>query len=205
MSLVVAECKCLPRILCVGFNSAELNALTRVASGAFTLLAAPAGHPVSAALERGAYAAVVCRMPVGGAALGLGKWSLTPVVNAPHPFDPFALAGELAAELDRPGHEPRQRGRLVLEPAASDVSCGDNRIHLTENQFDLLWRLAYRPGHICPRGRLARAIGGDDPFGRSLDMHISRLRTQLLALGLPRGAIRSVRGRGYQLREEAIV
>ena len=115
MSLVVAEHKCLPRILCVGFTSAELNALTRAASGAFILLAAPAGHPVSTALEGGAYAAVVCRMPVGSAALGLGRWSLTPVVNAPHPFDALALAAELAAELDRPGHEPRQRGRLVLE------------------------------------------------------------------------------------------
>jgi len=104
----------------------------------------------------------------------------------PKPFNPRELVARLRAVLRRarPSVEsltPLVFGRLVIDPGSRSVSVDGTRADLTSHQFELLWALATRPGRVLSRNQLMMAVRGEEvePFDRSIDVHISRIRAAI--------------------------
>ena len=78
------------------------------------------------------------------------------------------------------------------------------KLDLTDVEFGLLEALMRSPGKVVSREDLSKAVLGRafDPFDRSLDMHVSRLRRKLSQAGMEEDQVKTVRGIGYQLAAE---
>ena len=122
----------------------------------------------------------------------------------PKPFEPRELLARLRAVLRRPplaAEEARVRrfGRLEIDLDARTARLDGEARALTAYQFDLLVALAERAGRVLSREQLLDAVKGHafDPFDRSIDVHIGRLRAALEDdVRQPRRII-TVRGAGY--------
>jgi DNA-binding response OmpR family regulator len=90
---------------------------------------------------------------------------------------------------------------LVLDPAARTVRQSGAVVELTDVEFTLLEVLMRSPGKVVEREALAEAVLGRkfNPFDRSLDMHVSRLRKKLAVDSSQDDRVKTVRGTGYQL------
>ncbi len=125
----------------------------------------------------------------------------------PKPFNPRELLSRLRAVLRRvKSAEIATRivvGDLVIDVPAQKVSVGRaGDLALTSFEFRLLVELARRAGRIVRRSELATALdfGEYDPsVDRSLDVHISHLRSKLQDDARDPKRIRTVRGVGYVL------
>lgn len=125
----------------------------------------------------------------------------------PKPFNPRELLSRLRAVLRRTkAMEVASRlvvGDLVIDVPAQKVSLGgESDLALTSFEFRLLVELARRAGRIVRRSELATALdfGEYDPsVDRSLDVHISHLRSKLQDDARDPKRIRTVRGVGYVL------
>ena len=91
-------------------------------------------------------------------------------------------------------------GNLIIAPDSARVWVGALRVDLTYSEFELLLKLARRPGRIMGRDEMVRGLGEDTPNGHRgrLNVHIHRLRRKL-ELSSP-WQIETVRRRGYVLR-----
>jgi DNA-binding response OmpR family regulator len=123
----------------------------------------------------------------------------------PKPFEPRELLARLRAVLRRPplASEARSRvlrfGRLDIDLDARTVRLDGQARALTAYQFDLLVVLAERAGRVLSREQLIDAVKGAafDPFDRSIDVHIGRLRAAIEDdVKQPRRIV-TVRGAGY--------
>lgn len=123
----------------------------------------------------------------------------------PKPFEPRELLARLRAVLRRPpmAADPAAQvlrfGRLEIDPGARTVRLDGEARALTAYQFDLLVALAERAGRVLSRDQLLEAVKGQaiDPFDRSIDVHIGRLRLAIEDdVKQPRRII-TVRGAGY--------
>ena len=74
----------------------------------------------------------------------------------------------------------------------------DAEVHLTPTEFDLLYKLASRPGVVHTREQLLLDVWGykDPAGGRTVDSHIRSLRRKL-----GDDLIKTVHGIGYALSE----
>ncbi len=92
-------------------------------------------------------------------------------------------------------------GDLELDTAARKVLKSGSRVDLTDVEFSLLESLMQSPGKVVSREDLSQAVLGRafDPFDRSLDMHVSRLRRKLSSAGAEESLVKTIRGVGYQL------
>ncbi|MEN0064802.1 MAG: response regulator transcription factor [Myxococcota bacterium] len=104
----------------------------------------------------------------------------------PKPFNPRELVARLKAVLRRARPTPTAPapltfGRLTIDPGSRSVLVDGVRAELTSYQFDLLWALATRAGRVLSRGQLMEAVKGEtlEPFDRSIDVHISRIRAAI--------------------------
>jgi two-component system response regulator CpxR len=90
---------------------------------------------------------------------------------------------------------------LMLDPASRTVTRDREQIELTDVEFTLLEVLMRSPGKVVEREGLAEEVLGRkfNPFDRSLDMHVSRLRRKLAGAGNSDDRVKTVRGTGYQL------
>ena len=90
---------------------------------------------------------------------------------------------------------------LILDPASRTVRQDNTLIDLTDVEFTLLEVLMRSPGKVVEREALAEAVLGRkwNPFDRSLDMHVSRLRRKLATDTTSDDRVKTVRGTGYQL------
>lgn len=128
----------------------------------------------------------------------------------PKPFNPRELLARIRAIQRRlePGRgtalqgPPIRAGDLELDAAARRVSVAGAAVRLTAAEFDLLLVLMETPGVPVERETVfQRVLGrGADPFDRSIDMHVSRLRKKLGAGADGRPRIEAVRSVGYVLR-----
>jgi len=123
----------------------------------------------------------------------------------PKPFEPRELLARLRAVLRRPPlvDEAASRvlrfGRLEIDRGARAVRLDGQARALTAYQFDLLVVLAERAGRVLSREQLLDAVKGDafDPFDRSIDVHIGRVRVAIEDdVKQPRRIV-TVRGAGY--------
>jgi two-component system, OmpR family, phosphate regulon response regulator OmpR len=124
----------------------------------------------------------------------------------PKPFNPRELLARLAAVLrrtrDAPAGEragPLRFGRLEIDRAARQVRVDGQRRELTSRQFDMLVLLVERAGRVQSREQIMEAIKGEewDSVDRSIDVHISRIRTAIEDDPRRPRFVQTVRGAGY--------
>jgi two-component system, OmpR family, response regulator MtrA len=116
----------------------------------------------------------------------------TPAARATPAVAPAAASDELRV------------GSLVIENARRRVLLGGEAIQLTPTEYRLLAALAARPDVILSRDELARLVWGysDAGNGRTIDVHVRRLRVKLGRAHTRSPSIVSVRGSGYKLVPE---
>lgn len=92
-------------------------------------------------------------------------------------------------------------GDLELDPASRSVTQSGKALSLTDVEFTLLEALMRSPGIVIDRESLTETVLGRkvNPFDRSLDMHVSRLRRKLAGDCTGEDRVKTVRGSGYQL------
>ena len=125
----------------------------------------------------------------------------------PKPFNPRELLARMRAVLRRnasvvtPQHSALRVGDLELDAAARKAVRAGKKLDLTDIEFGLLEALMRSPGKALSREELSQSVLGRafDPFDRSLDMHVSRLRKKLSQDGADDDRVKTVRGAGYQL------
>lgn len=91
-------------------------------------------------------------------------------------------------------------GSLEVDIHGHIVTAEDERLPLTEHEFQILSSLAERPGWMCTFGDL-HEIGWDEDYRGDATMvkaAVKRLRRKLAAAGAP-VRIESVRGVGFRL------
>jgi two-component system phosphate regulon response regulator PhoB len=123
------------------------------------------------------------------------------------PFSPRELVLRVRAVLRREVEGAEEEDRplafdpLVIDPASHTVRLNGVEISLTSTEFNLLLRLARRPGRAFSRDQLLSEVWGygDDVETRTVDTHVKRLRAKLGAVG---DWIQTVRGVGYRFRPE---
>jgi len=123
------------------------------------------------------------------------------------PFSTRELVARIRAALRRvamerePVEEPSlQRGALRLDRDRRQVWLGEAEVALTATEFDLLWALASRPGHVFARQELIDLVYGEGIVvaDRTIDTFVKRLRHKLADGGR---SIETVRGVGYRFEE----
>ena len=123
------------------------------------------------------------------------------------PFSPAELLARVRAVLRRSTtsalDETLTYRDLTFDMAAHRVLRGERTVHLGPTEFRLLRVLLKRPGRVFSREQLLDLAWGRDIYleARTIDVHIRRLRKQLLAEGEV-DLIRTVRGAGYALDDE---
>lgn len=120
------------------------------------------------------------------------------------PFEPRELLARMRAILRRPQMasptpQTMQFGRLAIDPDARTVTVDGVERPVTSYQFDLLKAMADRAGRVLSREQLLDAVKGEqfDPFDRSIDVHIGRLRAAIEDDPRHPRRIVTVRGAGY--------
>ena len=121
----------------------------------------------------------------------------------PKPFEPRELLARLRAIMRRgkpvPSSEILRFGRLEIEPASMSATLGERVCDLTTHQFNLLLLLARSAGRVLSRDAIMDHLKGEDleAFDRSIDVHISRIRSQIEDEPKDPKRITTVRGAGY--------
>lgn len=118
------------------------------------------------------------------------------------PFDPLELTVRVRALLKRYGVSSTQTiqiGSVLLDRHTYKVTRGTESLALPLKEFELLYKLAGKPGQIYTREQLIDQIWGMDYAGdeRTVDVHIKRLRERFAET--PDFRIDTVRGLGYRL------
>jgi len=121
----------------------------------------------------------------------------------PKPFNPRELLARLRAILRRGQHNgdatPLHFGRLDINKDSHTASLDGEVLELTAYQFDLLSALARQAGRVMSRDQLMDELKGHDleAFDRSIDVHISRIRSHIEDDPKKPRRILTIRGTGY--------
>ena len=114
------------------------------------------------------------------------------------------VSGEGAVVILRVARHEVERFQLrvddvALDPAGRAASRQGVSVDLTTVEFDILRTLLESAGQPVTRERLAEKVLGRqfDPFDRSVDMHISKLRRKLGPRPGGAARIKTIRGVGY--------
>ncbi len=106
----------------------------------------------------------------------------------------------LRPEAPAPAEQVRI-GALEIDRTRRRVTLGGAALQLTPTEYRLLSALASRADAILSRPELAQQVWGyqDASQGRTIDVHMRRLRVKLAGGPVPAPAIVAVRGFGYKL------
>ena len=120
------------------------------------------------------------------------------------PFEPRELLARVKALLRRaalasPRDEMLRFGRLEIDLAARMARLDGQSCDLTGHQFDLLVVLAQSAGRVLSRDQIMDALKGHpmEAFDRSIDVHISRIRSAIEDDPKRPRRVLTVRGAGY--------
>jgi len=117
------------------------------------------------------------------------------------PFSQRELVARVRALLRRaqraaePQSRPLLAGPIAIDPERREVRRDGELVHLTPTEFDLVHRLALRPGIVFTREGLLEDVWGyvdGSTGGRTVDSHVAAVRRKLGA-----DVIRTVQGIGY--------
>lgn len=126
------------------------------------------------------------------------------------PFSSRELLARIRAHARRkrgaagPPKKTMQVGRLAIDVDAMSATLDGATLVLTTYEFMLLRALAERAGRVLSREQLVDIVRGsaDEAFDRSVDVHISHLRSKLGDDPRSPRLIKTVRGVGYMLALE---
>ncbi len=120
------------------------------------------------------------------------------------PFNPKELIARVKAVLRRTGGRPLQAkilaiGDLRIDTETYTATKGGAPLNLSATEFKLLQFLAERKGRVFSREQLLDAVWKDESFvePRTVDVHISRLRTRIEEDPSNPVYIKTRRGVGY--------
>jgi DNA-binding response OmpR family regulator len=122
----------------------------------------------------------------------------------PKPFEPRELLARLTSIMRRGARKTSMKvlrfGRLELDPGAMEVRLDGQRCDLTSHQVQLLLVLAQGAGRVMSRDHLMTKLRGTglEPFDRSIDVHVSRIRAEIEDDPKHPKRLITVRGSGYQ-------
>ena len=93
-------------------------------------------------------------------------------------------------------------GDVQLDPSTRRVLRGDENVHLTPTEFDLLAHLASHRGQVFTRGQLLSQVWGyqDSSGARTVDSHVRAVRRKLGP-----DVVRTVHGVGYAAEDGVTV
>jgi DNA-binding response OmpR family regulator len=121
------------------------------------------------------------------------------------PFSPRELSARVAALLRRTAYtgagDVVRLGDVEVDRPARRVRRGGEPVHLTPTEFDLLARLAQRPGAVLTREQLLADVwswSGAAGTTRTVDSHVAALRRKL-----GDDVVRTVHGVGYAVGDLA--
>ena len=105
-----------------------------------------------------------------------------------------ALLRRVERSPERAGHDELRLGTVEVDLDGRRVRRGDQDVHLTPTEFDLLAYLAGNPSRVFSRQRLLGDVWGyrDGCGARTVDSHVRALRRKL-----GRDVVRTVHGVGY--------
>jgi two-component system phosphate regulon response regulator OmpR len=121
----------------------------------------------------------------------------------PKPFEPRELSLRIANILKRTIPAPPsviesvRFGGFVFHLARGELKRGDEVVHLTDRERDMLRVLGAVPGETVPRLALAGDGGGANE--RAVDVQVNRLRRKIEADPANPLFVQTVRGIGYRL------
>ncbi|MEA2221414.1 MAG: hypothetical protein QOJ35_4040 [Solirubrobacteraceae bacterium] len=117
------------------------------------------------------------------------------------PFSQRELVARVRALLRRaqraaePHSRPIAAGPITIDPERREIRRDGELVHLTPTEFDLVHRLALRPGVVFSREQLLEEVWGyvdGTTGGRTVDSHVAAVRRKLGA-----EVVRTVQGIGY--------
>jgi DNA-binding response OmpR family regulator len=121
------------------------------------------------------------------------------------PYSADQLDARIRAVLRRAraddGEEPLRIGGLALDARRRAASVDGQVLDLSRKEFDLLWHLASRRGEVVTKRELLAAVWRQ-PYGgpeKTIDVHLSWLRTKLGESARSPRYLRTVRGVGVML------
>jgi DNA-binding response OmpR family regulator len=123
------------------------------------------------------------------------------------PFSLRELLARVAAALRRPrqhrtalAEQVLSFGELTLRPATREVRCGEEPVHMTAREFDLMLHLVGHPERPFSRGQLLAQVWGDDYDGteRTVDNFILKLRRKIEPDPANPTHLQTVHGVGYR-------
>ena len=121
----------------------------------------------------------------------------------PKPFEPRELLARLRAILRRAQGATASHvlkfGRIEIDRDARDVRVDGASRPLTSYQFDIVLAMAERAGRVLSREALFDIVKGEsiEAFDRSIDVHISRIRSAIEDNPKKPRRVLTVRGAGY--------
>ncbi|WP_324781140.1 response regulator transcription factor [Thiobacillus sedimenti] len=115
------------------------------------------------------------------------------------PFDVNELLARMRAVIRRQGGQAAPilgNGRISLDPATREATCGDRTVTLSAREFALLQALLLRPGAILTRAELEERIYGwnEEVESNAVDFLIHGVRRKL-----GQDVIKNVRGAGWRV------
>jgi len=121
----------------------------------------------------------------------------------PKPFEPRELLARLRAVLRRSQAAPAANilrfGRLEVDKDAREVRIDGLHRPLTAYQYEITLAMAERAGRVLSRETLFDLVKGEsiEAFDRSIDVHISRIRSAIEDNPKRPRRVLTVRGAGY--------
>ena len=122
----------------------------------------------------------------------------------PKPFEPRELLARVKALLRRAARDGGDDevlvfGRLEVDLGARQARLDGQPCDLTSHQFELLTVLAKSPGRVLSRDQIMDSLKGHplEAFDRSIDVHISRIRSVIEDDPKAPKRVLTVRGAGY--------
>lgn len=121
------------------------------------------------------------------------------------PFGSAELVARVRALLRRAQPEESttfQNGQLIIDVNSAEAILAQERLNLTRREFDLLSFLTQNVGRVYSRSELLDRVWGADFLGgeRTVDQHITQLRSHLGDDPSKPEYLETVRGRGYRMR-----
>ena len=127
----------------------------------------------------------------------------------PKPFNPRELLARIKAVLRRAASEPAEgpastkkqicSGEICLDLTKQTISYKGESFGLSTTEFKLVKAFMSNAGMPLSREKLLNLVFGKDYFvsDRNIDVHISRIRSLLVKLGVEKNTIRTVWNTGY--------
>ena len=74
-----------------------------------------------------------------------------------------------------------EAGDLRIDRITFTVKMGEKELVMPKKEFDLLFLLASKPGHVFTRDKILSEVWGDDVLvvDRTIDVHIRKIREKI--------------------------